>query len=441
MSTPITRERQNLENHLHLKISNLGRCGKAQQQVNFLVRFTLISGRRAPMADYWVSNERYFCKYCKVWLSNHKASIRHHEQGKRHTEVMEEFFRKKREDKLKGAESEVDLKRQMRNIEEAALKAHEKDLAMFGGSSSHVTPPPPPPPPHGGPPVAPPPPPPGPPPRVIQPPPPPPGGPPPLQGYSSQPVATEPSVPPPPPPKPHDATSYETGSNGGEARPPLPPGPPPGLAPGRRKALEGDGGKSSGTGTMKGEGGASAASGGRDGVILEGGRWFLDGQVHQDKLMVDSSCQIFSTVEDQWVDAIIVGVSDVPVPNTAVTIRRNQKGPGPRATIQLYDVAFFEGGGEKETTAKGVPSGSLRLSAGENGAWPPPVEEGFSETPPPPPPPETDENTGYGGWQTVSVRMVDERAESEALERKRNKAEARRAKKEAAREAKTEREQ
>ncbi|CAM9873766.1 unnamed protein product, partial [Choristocarpus tenellus] len=100
------------------------------------------------MADYWVSHERYFCKYCKVWLSNHKASIRHHEQGKRHVEVIAEFFRKKREDKLKGAESESDLQRQMRNIEQAALKAHEKDLAMFGGSSSTpVAPSPPPPPP------------------------------------------------------------------------------------------------------------------------------------------------------------------------------------------------------------------------------------------------------------------------------------------------------
>lgn len=25
------------------------------------------------MATYWVSQERYYCKYCKVWLSNHQA--------------------------------------------------------------------------------------------------------------------------------------------------------------------------------------------------------------------------------------------------------------------------------------------------------------------------------------------------------------------------------
>lgn len=30
-------------------------------------------GVRGAMASYWVSQERYFCKYCKVWLSNHQA--------------------------------------------------------------------------------------------------------------------------------------------------------------------------------------------------------------------------------------------------------------------------------------------------------------------------------------------------------------------------------
>lgn len=49
-------------------------------------------------------------------------SIRNHDQGKKHTEIVAEFFRKKREDKLKGARSETDLKRQMDNIE----KVHEK---------------------------------------------------------------------------------------------------------------------------------------------------------------------------------------------------------------------------------------------------------------------------------------------------------------------------
>ena len=44
-------------------------------------------------------------------------SIRNHDQGKKHQAIVEEFFRKKREDKLKGASSESDLKRQMDQIE------------------------------------------------------------------------------------------------------------------------------------------------------------------------------------------------------------------------------------------------------------------------------------------------------------------------------------
>lgn len=44
-------------------------------------------------------------------------SIRNHDQGKKHVEIVAEFFRKKREDKLKGAQSESDLKRQMDKIE------------------------------------------------------------------------------------------------------------------------------------------------------------------------------------------------------------------------------------------------------------------------------------------------------------------------------------
>lgn len=44
-------------------------------------------------------------------------SIRNHDQGKKHVEIVAEFFRKKREDKLKGAQSETDLKRQIDRIE------------------------------------------------------------------------------------------------------------------------------------------------------------------------------------------------------------------------------------------------------------------------------------------------------------------------------------
>ena len=60
-------------------------------------------------------------------------------------------------------------------------------------------------------------------------------------------------------------------------------------------------------------------------------------------------------------------------------------------------MAFFEAGAEKETVLSDVEASAVRLPAGLGGIWPPPPEK---EALPPPPPP--DENTGLGGWQTVS---------------------------------------
>ncbi|CAM9476469.1 unnamed protein product [Ectocarpus sp. 12 AP-2014] len=339
------------------------------------------------MASYWVSQERYFCKYCKVWLSNHQASIRNHDQGKKHIEIVAEFFRKKREDKLKGAQSESDLKRQMERIEKAAQRAHEKDLAMFGGagagsgSGAGSAGPPPPPPPPGGPPPPPPPPPPG--------------------------------APPPPPPRPNTP-------------PPPPPPPPPRPASGNPSVRAGEVKREEGAAAGREGSGGGGGGAAWDGVFEEGGQWYLDGQTHRDKLAVDATCQFFLASEGLWVDAVVLAVADLEQrPHDASAA--GSSSAGSMATRRL-DLAYFEAGAEKETVLRGVEAAAVRLPAGEGGAWPPP-----QEMPPPPPP---DENTGLGGWQTVSVRMVDVAAEEEA---RRVRKEVKKAKKQK-REEKTERE-
>lgn len=60
------------------------------------------------------------CLSSQFLVASHSLScqsIRNHDQGKKHVEIVAEFFRKKREDKLKGAQSESDLARQMERIE------------------------------------------------------------------------------------------------------------------------------------------------------------------------------------------------------------------------------------------------------------------------------------------------------------------------------------
>uniref|UniRef100_A0A0L8HC29 WW domain-binding protein 4 n=1 Tax=Octopus bimaculoides TaxID=37653 RepID=A0A0L8HC29_OCTBM len=56
------------------------------------------------MADYWKSQPRKFCEFCKCWLTENKPSIEFHEKGKRHQENV----RKK--------------------IDAAALEAFKKDI-------------------------------------------------------------------------------------------------------------------------------------------------------------------------------------------------------------------------------------------------------------------------------------------------------------------------
>ncbi|GAA5868536.1 hypothetical protein JCM8547_003178 [Rhodosporidiobolus lusitaniae] len=45
------------------------------------------------MSDYWVSRDKYFCKYCKIYISDDKPSRTHHETGLRHKGNYERYIR------------------------------------------------------------------------------------------------------------------------------------------------------------------------------------------------------------------------------------------------------------------------------------------------------------------------------------------------------------
>ncbi|GLH05158.1 WW domain-binding protein 4 [Gryllus bimaculatus] len=38
------------------------------------------------MADYWKSNAKKYCDFCKCWIADNKPSVDFHEKGKRHKE-------------------------------------------------------------------------------------------------------------------------------------------------------------------------------------------------------------------------------------------------------------------------------------------------------------------------------------------------------------------
>jgi len=81
------------------------------------------------MTEYWVSQAKKFCDFCKCWLSDNKASIEFHEAGKKHKANVQA---KLTEIGIKGRKDELKAKREEAWIEkmnQAAMKTYRnKDL-------------------------------------------------------------------------------------------------------------------------------------------------------------------------------------------------------------------------------------------------------------------------------------------------------------------------
>ena len=71
------------------------------------------------MCDYWVSQARHYCNYCKVWTSGSKESVRRHEEGARHKDRVAQILKKKRQGPRVPADAR-NLQKQLADIEAAA---------------------------------------------------------------------------------------------------------------------------------------------------------------------------------------------------------------------------------------------------------------------------------------------------------------------------------
>ncbi|XP_067942112.1 WW domain-binding protein 4-like [Watersipora subatra] len=81
------------------------------------------------MSEYWVSQGRRMCTYCKCWTADNKASINFHEQGKNHKENVKkklDELRKKGIEEARKKENEIS---DLAKIEKAAMESFKKDVA------------------------------------------------------------------------------------------------------------------------------------------------------------------------------------------------------------------------------------------------------------------------------------------------------------------------
>ncbi|XP_004530275.1 WW domain-binding protein 4 [Ceratitis capitata] len=80
------------------------------------------------MADYWKSNERKYCNFCKCWISDNKASIAFHESGKRHKMNVSKRITEISRSSEKAERDRQKMDAEIRKMEEAALRSFAQDI-------------------------------------------------------------------------------------------------------------------------------------------------------------------------------------------------------------------------------------------------------------------------------------------------------------------------
>lgn len=80
------------------------------------------------MADYWKSQGRKFCDFCKCWMADNKPSIEFHEGGKKHKENVSKRLKEIHKNSAKQAKQSKKFEDDLRKMENAAMAAYLRDV-------------------------------------------------------------------------------------------------------------------------------------------------------------------------------------------------------------------------------------------------------------------------------------------------------------------------
>ncbi|KAF5887208.1 WW domain-binding protein 4, partial [Clarias magur] len=79
-------------------------------------------------ADYWKSQPKKFCQYCKCWIADNKPSIEFHERGKNHKQNVAAKIEEIKKNSTDKAKKEEKMSKEFAAMEEAALEAYKEDM-------------------------------------------------------------------------------------------------------------------------------------------------------------------------------------------------------------------------------------------------------------------------------------------------------------------------
>ncbi|XP_053612504.1 WW domain-binding protein 4 isoform X2 [Plodia interpunctella] len=80
------------------------------------------------MTEYWKSQSRKFCEFCKCWFADNKVSISFHENGKRHKESVQKHISQLSKKSAKEFKQKEKMDDDIKKMEAAAMAAYLKDV-------------------------------------------------------------------------------------------------------------------------------------------------------------------------------------------------------------------------------------------------------------------------------------------------------------------------
>ncbi|BES94088.1 U1 zinc finger [Nesidiocoris tenuis] len=86
--------------------------------------------------EYWKSQDRKFCDFCQCWIADNKPSIQSHENGKRHKESVAKKLAAMSKKSMKQHKESIEIDKDMKRMEEAAMKAYLQDIKSNADFSS-----------------------------------------------------------------------------------------------------------------------------------------------------------------------------------------------------------------------------------------------------------------------------------------------------------------
>ncbi|KAG0019827.1 WW domain binding protein 4 [Podila clonocystis] len=90
-----------------------------------------------PRSEYWKSNAKHFCRFCKIYITDNKSSRNIHDNGSKHKENVERFLREQNQRSRDKEINAAKMDKQMEAIERAAMEQYQRDVeaGLVAGSA------------------------------------------------------------------------------------------------------------------------------------------------------------------------------------------------------------------------------------------------------------------------------------------------------------------